>query len=139
MLETHADVHVQTLIKPLAYFLVPLFFVRTGMEVKLSVFLNPEIMLLALGITMAAFAGKIFAGMFAGPVKKSVVGWGLVPRGEVTLIFAATGKTLGVLTDSLFSAIIIMVIISTVVVPPILTYLLKRHPHAEEGTQLFHG
>ncbi len=134
VLETHADVHVQSLIKPLAYFLVPLFFVRTGMEVKLLVFLNPEIMILALGITVAAFAGKIFAGMFAGPVKKSVVGWGLVPRGEVTLIFAATGKTLGVLTDALFSAIIIMVIISTVVVPPVLNLLLKNKNPLADGS-----
>jgi Kef-type K+ transport system membrane component KefB len=125
LLETHADIHVQTLIKPLAYFLVPLFFVRTGMEVKIEVFIQPGILLLALGITVAAFVGKILAGMLAGPVQKSVVGWGLVPRGEVTLIFATTGKALGVLSDSLFSAIIIMVIISTVVVPPVLNFLLK--------------
>lgn len=125
VLENHADTHVQTLVKPLAYFLVPLFFVRTGMEVKLDVFFNPSVLLMALGITAAAFVGKTAAGLLAGPVKKSVVGWGLVPRGEVTLIFAATGKTLGILSDSLFSAIIIMVILSTILVPPVLNFLLK--------------
>lgn len=125
VLETHADVHIQTLIQPLAYFLVPLFFVRTGMDVQLELFLRSDVLLLALAITAAAFTGKIVAGLFAGPVKKSIVGWGLVPRGEVTLIFAATGKRFGVLSDSLFSAVIIMTIISTVVVPPVLTFLLK--------------
>jgi len=126
VLRTHADVHVQTLIQPLACFLVPLFFVRTGMEVKLELFLRPNVLLLALALTAAAFSGKIIAGMLAVPAKKSVVGWGLVPRGEVTLIFANTGKGLGVLSGSLFSAVIIMVIISTIAVPPVLTFLLKR-------------
>jgi Kef-type K+ transport system membrane component KefB len=125
VLETHADVHIQTLIQPLAYFLVPLFFVRTGMDVQLDRFLRSDVLLLAAAITAAAFTGKLIAGLFAGPVKKSIVGWGLVPRGEVTLIFAATGKRLGVLSDSLFSAMIVMTIISTVLVPPVLTLLLK--------------
>lgn len=128
VLENHADIHVQTLVKPLAYFLVPLFFVRTGMEVKLDVFFNPAVLFLAMGIIIAAFTGKVFAGLLAGPVKKSIVGWGLVPRGEVTLIFAATGRSIGLLSDSLFSAIIIMVIVSTLVVPPVLSFLLKSRP-----------
>ena len=128
VLEDHADIHVQTLIKPIGFFLVPLFFVWTGMEVRLALFWNPGILFLALGITAAAFIGKIAAGSLAGPVRKSVVGWGLVPRGEVTLIFAATGKTLGVLSDALFTAMILMVIISTLVVPPVLTLLIRRKP-----------
>lgn len=126
VLEEHADIHVQTLVRPIGYFLIPLFFVQTGMEVRLDLFCNPEILLLAMGITTVAFIGKIAAGLFAGPVRQSVVGWGLVPRGEVTLIFAATGKTLGVLSDALFTAVIIMVITSTVLVPPVLNVLIKR-------------
>ena len=126
VLEDHADIHVQTLIRPIGFFLVPLFFVRTGMDVRLDLFCDPDILLLAMGTTAVAFIGKIAAGLFAGPVRQSVVGWGLVPRGEVTLIFAATGKTLGVLSDALFTAIIIMVVTSTVLVPPVLNVLIKR-------------
>ena len=126
VLEEHADIHVQTLVRPIGYFLIPLFFVQTGMEVRLDLFCNPKILLLAMGISAVAFIGKIAAGLFAGPVRQSVVGWGLVPRGEVTLIFAATGKTLGVLSDALFTAVIIMVITSTVLVPPVLNVLIRR-------------
>ena len=128
VLEDHADIHVPTLIRPIGFFLIPLFFVRTGMDVRLDLFCDPGILLLATGITAVAFIGKIAAGLFAGPVRHAVVGWGLVPRGEVTLIFAATGKTLGVLSDALFTATIIMVVISTVLVPPVLNVLLKRKP-----------
>jgi Kef-type K+ transport system membrane component KefB len=129
VLENHADTHIQTLIQPLAYFLVPLFFVRTGMDVQLGLFLRSDVWFLALVITVAAFSGKIVAGLFAGPVNKAVVGWGLVPRGEVTLIFIVSGKSYGVLSDALFSAMVIMTIISTFTVPPTLTWLLRpRQP-----------
>lgn len=84
------------------------------------------ILLLALGIAVTGFGGKLVAGLFAGRADTIVVGWGLVPRGEVTLIFAATGKVLGVLSDALFTAMIVMVIFSTLVVPPVLNFLLRR-------------
>jgi len=92
----------------------------------LKVFFDPRILLLALGLSLGGFGGKLIAGMFAGNVNKMVVGWGLVPRGEVTLIFAATGKALGLLSDALFAAMIVMVIISTLLVPPILNLFLQR-------------
>ncbi len=133
VLETYAESHVETLVKPLGFFLVPLFFVMTGMEVNLKVFLDPRILLLALGLSLAGFGGKLIAGLSAGKVNKMVVGWGLVPRGEVTLIFAATGKALGVLSDALFAAMIVMVVISTLMVPPVLNLLLRRQSEKTVG------
>lgn len=126
VLERHADRHVEDIIEPLGHFLAPIFFVVTGMAVRLETLFNLPILLVALGVTLVAFVGKIAAGLVAGPVNKSVVGWGMIPRGEVGLIFAATGRAIGVVNDEVFSIIVIMVILSTLLPPPILTYLLKR-------------
>jgi len=125
-IEPHAERHVEYLIEPLGHFLVPLFFVMTGMSVNLATLFDPSIILVALGITVVAFIGKIAAGLAAGKVRKSLVGWGMVPRGEVGLIFANIGRGLGVVDDQLFSVIIIVVILSTLLTPPILSYQLKR-------------
>lgn len=126
ILEHHAEHHIDELIEPVAYFLVPLFFVFTGMEVELETLLNPTVLLVALGVTIAAFVGKIVSGLAAGKVNKWIVGFGMIPRGEVGLIFASIGKSLGVVSDEVFSVIVIMVIASTLVTPIILTSLLRR-------------
>ena len=71
--------------------------------------------------------GKLAAGFAAGKGKNPwIVGWGMVPRGEVGLIFAMVGKGLGVMSESMFSVIVIMVILTTLLTPPILTTLLRR-------------
>jgi Kef-type K+ transport system membrane component KefB len=80
----------------------------------------------ALGVTVVAIAGKLVAGLAAGSSGKWVVGWGMVPRGEVGLIFAMVGKNLGVMNEAMFSVIVLMVILTTLVTPPVLTWLLKR-------------
>jgi Kef-type K+ transport system membrane component KefB len=126
IIERHADRHIEDIIEPLGHFLVPIFFVMTGMAVRLETLFNGPILLVALGITLAAFAGKLVSGLAAGPVKKWIVGWGMAPRGEVGLIFATTGMAIGVVSDEVFSVIVIMVILTTLLTPPILTYLLKR-------------
>ena len=115
-----------SVIEPLGLFLVPIFFVMTGMGVQLNTLANLPILLVALGITVAAFVGKIISGLAAGKVNKMAVGFGMIPRGEVGLIFAMTGKGLNVISDQIFSAIVIMVILTTLLTPPILTYVLKR-------------
>jgi Kef-type K+ transport system membrane component KefB len=125
-IEPHAHRHIEDLIEPIGYFFVPIFFVVTGINVKLETLFNLPILLLALGITVAAFVGKIVSGLAAGKVNKSIVGFGMIPRGEVGLIFAMIGKTLGVISDEIFSAIVIMIILTTLLTPPILTVLLKK-------------
>lgn len=117
--------HVEDLIEPLGHFLIPIFFVVTGIGVNLETLFNLPILMVALGITAVAFIGKIVSGLVAGPVRKSIVGWGMVPRGEVGLIFAAIGRSLGVVSDDIFSVIVIMVILTTVVPPIVLTWLLR--------------
>ncbi len=122
----HAHRNIEDLVEPLGFFLVPIFFVLTGMNVRLETMFNIPILMVALGITTAAFFGKVIAGTAAGKVNKWLVGWGMVPRGEVGLIFAAIGRQLGVVTDEVFSVIVIMVILTTLITPPVLTYLIKK-------------
>ena len=137
VLEAHSERHVEELLEPIGFLLVPLFFVLTGMSVKLDTLVNPSILLVALGITLAAVVGKVVTGWVAGSgINRSVVGWGMVPRGEVGLIFATIGKSLGVVTDEVFSVIIIMVIFTTLMTPPVLTFLLKRAKRAAPTEEL---
>jgi Kef-type K+ transport system membrane component KefB len=94
--------------------------------VDLATLADPTVVAIALGVTTAAVIGKLAAGVFAGDAGKWVVGWGMVPRGEVGLIFAMVGKQLGVLSETMFSVVVIMVILTTLVTPPVLTWLLRR-------------
>lgn len=122
----HSHRHVEELIAPLGYFFVPIFFVMTGFQVDLASFLNPQVLLIAGGISIAAILGKLAAGLAAGQVNKLVVGVGMIPRGEVGLIFASAGKLLGVVDSNLYSAIVVMVIVTTLATPPCLSWLLRK-------------
>jgi Kef-type K+ transport system membrane component KefB len=126
IIQRHADHHVDRLIEPIGHLLIPIFFVLTGMSVQLQTLFDPGIMLVALAVTAAAIAGKAVAGLAAGPVNKQLVGWGMVPRGEVGLIFAAAGQSLGILTGQTFSVVVIMVLLTTLITPPILTVIIRR-------------
>ncbi len=127
-LKKHGERHIHELIEPVGLFFVPVFFVLTGIHVNLAALFNPQVLLVALAITAVAVVGKIVSGLAAGKVNKLIVGVGMIPRGEVGLIFATMGKTMGVLSDQLFSVIVIMVILTTLLTPPILSILLKRQP-----------
>jgi Kef-type K+ transport system membrane component KefB len=125
-LERYTERHHEHLLEPLGHFLVPVFFVYTGMQVNLATMADPAVIAVAIGVTLAAIAGKLAAGLAAGRADRWIVGWGMVPRGEVGLIFAAVGKRLGVVDDALFSVIVAMVILTTLATPPILAVLVRR-------------
>ncbi len=135
VLRKHRRHSLEDLIAPVGHVLVPMFFVYTGMQVDLSALFDAEVLLAALGITLVAFVGKVIAGAASGAgVRKWVVGWGMAPRGEVGLIFAATGKALGVIPDQVFSMLIVVVLLTTLLTPPILVATIRRGgvtgPHA---------
>lgn len=132
IIKKQAHRHIEDIIAPIGYFLIPIFFVMTGMAVKLETLFDMQILIVALGITAVAVVGKIVSGLAAGNVNKSIVGWGMIPRGEVGLIFATIGKGLGVVTDEVYSIIVIMVIMTTLLTPPILTYVLKKADKKKE-------
>lgn len=126
ILKRHTGHQHEHMIEPIGYFFVPVFFVLTGMQVDLATLADPAVVAIALGVTVAAVAGKLVAGVFAGDAGRWVVGWGMVPRGEVGLIFAMVGKQLGVMSETMFSVIVIMVILTTLITPPVLTWLLRK-------------
>ena len=120
-------VTIKDLIMPLEVILVPIFFVLMGLQVKLEMFLQKEVMILAAGLLVAAIVGKVLSGFGAFGVKNHMaIGIGMMPRGEVGLIFAAIGKSLGVLDDALFSAVVLMVVVTTLLSPPLFKDCLKR-------------
>ena len=123
---SHSDKHAEDFVDHLGHFLVPIFFVITGMQVKLEAFMNINVVLISLGLFAAAVIGKIVAGLGCGKgIRKWVVGVGMIPRGEVGLIFANMGKSLGVMDDNIFSAVVVVIMLTTLVTPPVLAALLK--------------
>lgn len=117
------------LLTPVTTFLVPIFFVVMGIQVRLETFLNASVIGLAGGLTVAAFIGKQVCGLavLERGMDRLSIGLGMVPRGEVGLIFASIGKGLGVVDDAIFSGIVIMVIVTTLVTPPLLKFSLARY------------
>jgi Kef-type K+ transport system membrane component KefB len=119
---------LEELIRPVTLFLAPIFFVRMGVMVDVTAFVDPEVIGFALAITAAAIAGKQVCafGIVGIPgLNRIAVGLGMIPRGEVGLIFAGIGAHLmldgkPVLGEVLFSAMVVMVMATTLVTPPIL-------------------
>jgi Kef-type K+ transport system membrane component KefB len=119
-------VSIKDLIMPLEVILVPIFFILMGIQVKLEAFMDCRVLFMAGGLLVAAIAGKLLSGFGASRgTNRLAVGLGMMPRGEVGLVFAAIGKSLGVITDDLFSAIVLMVIVTTLISPPLLKLALR--------------
>jgi Kef-type K+ transport system membrane component KefB len=134
-------------ITSLGHFFVPLFFVGAGASVELRS-LNPfdtegrSALILGAILTLAGVIGKLFAGY--GPFwfngNKLVVGVGMIPRGEVGLIFAQMGLSTGAFNDGMFTGVTLMVMVTTFLAPPLLKRLLsarpsRRPPEVSEGIE----
>lgn len=125
------------LLKPISAFLVPVFFVLMGMRVDLGVFGAPGVLGFAVALTLAAVIGKqaCALGVLERGADRLAVGLGMIPRGEVGLIFASIGSTLmlggeRVIGDDVFSATVIMVAVTTLVTPPLLVWRMRGVPKA---------
>ncbi len=112
-------------------FFVPLFFVLMGVRVDLGALRDPNVLLLGAILTAVAIAGKQICGLVTSPkLNRLAIGIGMIPRGEVGLIFAGIGKSLGIVDDGTFAAIIIMVMSTTLITPPVLQWAMDRKiPH----------
>jgi Kef-type K+ transport system membrane component KefB len=124
---------LEDLIRPISSFLVPVFFVLMGMRVDISTFMKPEILGLAAALTLAAVVGKqaCALGALGGKLDRLSIGIGMIPRGEVGLIFASIGLTLVVrgehiIDSGTYSAVVIMVMLTTLITPPALKWSLNR-------------
>jgi Kef-type K+ transport system membrane component KefB len=121
------------LLQPMTTFLVPLFFVLVGFRMNVAVFGHPALLTLAAGLFGAAVLGKLACG--AGVLNRGVgrlsVALGMLPRGEVTLVFAALGSTLTIGSAPLldqrgYAALVAVVILTTLATPPALKWSLGR-------------
>ncbi len=127
---------LEKLTKPIADILVPIFFVVVGAKTDLSV-LNPAIpenrtgLIIATFLITVAILGKLATGMavFGQPgINRLAIGVGMIPRGEVGLVFAAVGTASGTLSPSLNVAVILMVIFTTFLAPPLLRFIFSPQP-----------
>jgi Kef-type K+ transport system membrane component KefB len=123
------ELGLATLIEPVSYFLVPIFFVLMGMRTDLSAFLRPEILGIAAALTAAAIVGKQICGaaVLERGVDRIFVGLGMIPRGEVGLVIASIGQGIRVrgepmIDEATFSAVVVMVIVTTLITPPLLKW-----------------
>jgi Kef-type K+ transport system membrane component KefB len=126
--ETDARNELDELVKPIADLLVPIFFVTVGARADLGV-LNPAVpenragLLIAVFLVAVAIVGKLVTGWatFGVPsINRLAIGVGMIPRGEVGLVFAGIGSASGILDKPLEVSIIIMVILTTFLAPPFL-------------------
>ena len=133
---------IEDMVFPWSAMLVPIFFVMMGFQVNVQDFLNPSVLALAGGITLAAVLGKQACrlGVVEQGAQRRIVGFGMIPRGEVSLIFATVGRGLmiggrPVVDSASYGAILGMVIITTLATPPLLSWSLKfRRDNAERRT-----
>jgi Kef-type K+ transport system membrane component KefB len=132
--ETSKHKEIEEQISPIADMLVPIFFITVGARTDLSV-LNPlepanrPGLIIASFLVVVAVIGKVIAGfaIFGQPgINRLAVGVGMIPRGEVGLVFAGVGAASGVLTESLDAAIIVMVIFTTFMAPPLLRIVFNQ-------------
>ena len=119
---------IKQLIAPLEAVFTPIFFILMGMQVNLTTFFNSDAIWLSLSITAIAILGKLLSGIFAGSENDRLsIGIGMVPRGEVGLIFAIIGKSIGVFSNTTFSAVVFMVIVTTLITPILLKWSVNRN------------
>ncbi|MGI9554105.1 MAG: cation:proton antiporter [Thermodesulfobacteriota bacterium] len=114
-------------LKPVSDFFTPIFFVMIGAAVDIFVFNplvpgNSNILLIALILFVVAVIGKYISGYVVTnkSINSRVIGIGMIPRGEVGLIFAQVGLNYGVFDSRLFSAVTVMVMLTTFIAPPLL-------------------
>ncbi len=119
----------EAMLHPLSAFFVPLFFMQMGLKIDLASLFRADVLGLALALTMVAILGKQACGL--GALERNLnrlsIGIGMIPRGEVGLIFAGVGLTLSVggeriIDEAIFAAILVMVMVTTLITPPLLQW-----------------
>ena len=127
---------IRDAVRPIVDVFAPVFFVSIGAQVDVG-YLNPAVpanraaLLLALGLTAVGAVGKFAAGFAAwGKVRRSFIGAGMIPRGEVGLIFAQIGRQNGALPEPAFIAVVLAVFATTFLTPPLLKALRPARPRS---------
>jgi len=132
--ETRERYELEDRLTPVYTFLVPFFFVVTGTMVDLSVFGELSNLLLGLAVIALAVVGKLIgcglAAASMGRKSATIIGVGMVPRGEVGILVATIGLSRGIIGPDLYGIVVVMSVATTIIVPPVLTALFKDRPSA---------
>ena len=123
--------------QPLLALMTPFFFVMTGSKVALAQLADTGTLLTLALITVIALASKL-AGGFLGALSLGrrgalIVGVGMMPRGEVGVVIASLGLTAGVFSPRIYALIVAMSLLTSIVTPPLLSALFRRHPQSAES------
>ncbi|MFN2593505.1 MAG: cation:proton antiporter [Actinomycetota bacterium] len=118
---SHAD-RARRDLAPLAQLFVPIFFLQIGIDAQVQRFFHPQVLLLGVALLAIAIVGKIAAsiGAYGSPGDKMLIGLGMIPRGEVGLIFAGLGLRAGIIDQQLYASLLLVVLVTTLVTPPAL-------------------
>ena len=126
--------------RPLLALLTPFFFVVTGAKVNLHALASWDAMWMLLVVTVIAIVSKLLGGFLGalslGKRNAAIVGFGMVPRGEVGVVIAALGLAAGVFSEQVYAVIVAMSLLTAVVTPPVLSLLLKRGAQEGEASDL---
>ncbi|OOG52399.1 cation/H(+) antiporter [Rhodanobacter sp. B05] len=120
---------------PLLAFLTPFFFVVTGAKINLAELASAQALWMLAVVTLIAIASKL-AGGFLGALSlgrrsAAIVGFGMVPRGEVGVVIASLGLAAGVFSEQIYAIIVAMSLLTAMITPPVLAWLLRRQ--GEDG------
>jgi Kef-type K+ transport system membrane component KefB len=141
-LKTNDHESMEEMVIPITTLLVPIFFVMMGFTVDLRSFADTSVLGMAAAITVAAIIGKQVCAF--GPLERGLdrlsIGIGMIPRGEVGLIFAAIGAELkidghAVISPAVNTAIVVMVMVTTLITPPLLGWSMSRKRLAGQPLQ----
>ena len=125
---TSSSERIQRELAPVGHLFVPVFFLQIGIDTDVAQFVKGDVLKLAGALCVVAVVGKVVAGWAAvgSPGNKLLIGLGMIPRGEVGLIFAGIGLREKILGQNSYAAILLMVLATTLVTPPILKAQLVR-------------
>ncbi|MCR4335231.1 MAG: cation:proton antiporter [archaeon] len=125
--EEHKE-HIWKNTHVLTQIFAPVFFVVAGASVDLFSLIKPEIIPMIVILSLVAVVGKLVSGLgaFREKASKISIGVGMIPRGEVGLIFASFGLSKGLVSGDIYSALVAVIMITTFITPPLLTYFLQK-------------
>jgi Na+:H+ antiporter len=118
---------LEELIRPISDIMISIFFVGIGAQVQLQTLVNPRILLIIVVLTLVAIVSKGLAGYLAHGEEfdRRGIGFGMIPRGEVGLVFASFALTQGVFGSEIYTALVMVVLLTTIVGPAMLKPRLK--------------
>jgi Kef-type K+ transport system membrane component KefB len=123
-----SSIRIQRELTPVGHLFIPVFFLQIGINVDVATFGKLRVLGIALTLTIVAIIGKLVSGWsIRGTLhSKLLIGIGMIPRGEVGLIFAAIGLREGVFDNDLYAALLLTVLVTTLITPPLLGAQIKR-------------